>query len=164
MKRCCDSSESLSSIILSTPFFPRTTGTPIETAEQLYSPCGHVETLMTRFLPLITASAIVAIAAAGAYVVAPLSLITSAPEVMVCWTILSICAFVRSVVIGIPETLAYSINGTIVSPCSPMTRAFVSSLETLSSCAMYVRNRWVSRMLPMPKMWLGGSPDSFRAI
>lgn len=66
LKRCCDSSESLSSIILSTPFFPRTTGTPIETVEQLYSPCGHVDTLMTRFLPWITASAIVAIATDGA--------------------------------------------------------------------------------------------------
>lgn len=106
---------------------------------------------MTRFLPLITASAISAMTADGAYVVAPLSLITSAPEVMVCWTILSICSFVRSVVIGIPETLAYSTRGTIVSPCSPITRAFVSSLETSNSWAMYVRNRSVSRMLPMPK-------------
>ena len=65
-KRCWDSCESLSSIILSAPFFPRTTGTPMETAEQLYSPCGHVETLMTRFLPWMTASAIMAMTAAGA--------------------------------------------------------------------------------------------------
>ena len=135
-KRCCDSSESLSSIILSMPFFPRTTGTPMETAEQLNSPCGQVETLMTRFLPLITASAIRAMTADGAYVVAPLSLITSAPDVIVWWTILSICSFVRSVVIGMPETLAYSTSGTIVSPCSPMTSALVSSLETFSSCAI----------------------------
>jgi len=96
--------------------------------------------------------------------VAPLSLITSAPELTVCWIILSICSFVRSVVIGMPETLAYSISGTMVSPCSPMTMAFTSCLETFSSCAMYVLKRSVSRMLPMPKTWLGGKPDSFRAM
>ena len=66
LKRCWDSCESLSSIIFSTPFFPRTTGTPIETAWQLYSPCGHVETLMTRFRSLMTASAMSAMAADGA--------------------------------------------------------------------------------------------------
>src|SRR5208337_3336259 len=33
------SGSSLSSRILSTPFFPRTHGTPIETSEKPYSPC-----------------------------------------------------------------------------------------------------------------------------
>jgi hypothetical protein len=65
-KSILDSADSLSSTILSTPFFPKTTGTPIETAEQLYSPSGHVETLITRFLPFRTASAINAITAPGA--------------------------------------------------------------------------------------------------
>lgn len=91
---------------------------------------------MTRFLPCMTASAMVAIAAAGAYVVAPLSLMTSAPEVIVFCIMLSICSFLSRVVTGIPDTVAYSMSGTMVSPCSPMTMALVSSLETLSSCAM----------------------------
>lgn len=64
---------------------------------------------------------------------APLSFITSAPEVTVCCTILSIRSFVRSVVIGMPDMLAYSTRGTIVSPCSPMTNAFVSSRLTSNS-------------------------------
>ena len=95
-----------------------------------------MDTLSTRFLPCTTASAIRAITAAGAYIVAPLSLITSAPELIVCWTILSICCFVRRVVMGIPVTLAYSTSGTMLSPCSPMTSAFTSWRETFSSCAM----------------------------
>ena len=77
-----------------------------------------------------------AITAAGAYIVAPLSLITSAPDVIVCWTILSICSLGSSVVMGIPVTLAYSTSGTIVSPCSPITSACASSRETFSACAM----------------------------
>jgi hypothetical protein len=40
--------------------------------------------------------------------VLPLSFMTSAPELMVCWTILLICSFVRSVLTGMPVTLAYS--------------------------------------------------------
>lgn len=52
----------------------------------------------------------------------------------------------------------------MVSPCSPMTRARTSSLDTLSSCAMYDRNRSVSSMLPMPKTWFLSKPDVLYAM
>ena len=123
-----------------------------------------METLITRLRSLIIASAIMAMTAAGAYMVEPLSFMTSAPEVMVWWMILSICSLLSNVVIGMPVTHEYSVSGTMVSPCSPMTNACVSSRETSSSCAMYVRKRRVSRMLPIPNTRFVGKPDVLRAM
>ena len=57
---------SLSCRIFCAPFFPRMHGTPIEMSVSSYSPWSGVVRLMTRFLARITASAIMAITAAGA--------------------------------------------------------------------------------------------------
>jgi len=84
--------------------------------------------------------------------------------VTVCCTILRICCLLSSCVIGMPDTEAYWTRGTMVSPCSPMTSARTSSLDTFSSCAMYDRNRSVSRMLPMPKTRFLGKPDVLYAM
>ena len=62
--------------------------------------------LTKRFLSSNTASVIMAIAAAGAYVVEPFSFITSDPDVRVCSVIWVICCALSSCVIGIPDTLA----------------------------------------------------------
>ena len=115
-------SDKSSSIILSTPPLPKTTGTPMETSEKPYSPSRLVETLITRLRPVIMASAMIAMTVPGAYTVLPLSWMTSAPEVTVECTMLSICSVVSRLFMGMPETEAYSTNGIMLSPCSPITQ------------------------------------------
>lgn len=100
------SSSNGSCMIFWMPFFPSMHGTPIDMFVWSYSPCRSVVVLSRRFLSFSTASVIMAIAAAGAYVVEPFSCITSDPDVRVCSVILVICCLVSSCVIGMPDTLA----------------------------------------------------------
>jgi len=151
-------------MIFSTPSFPMMHGTPIATSENPYSPFRHVETPITRFLPFNTASAMIAITAAGANTVLPLSLMTSAPDVFVMFTIFRIWSSPRRVVTGIHDTEAKCTRGIMVSPCSPITRARMSSRETPSSMAMYDLNLRVSRIFPSrkPDFFQNPIPDTVR--
>ena len=82
-RRSFDSVDRLSSIICSMPFLPKITGTPMDRSVSPYSPSKGVVTLRTSFLPVRIASAMVAMAAAGANVVAPFNAMTCCPEVTV---------------------------------------------------------------------------------
>ena len=82
-RRSFDSADKLSSMICSTPFLPRIAGTPMDKFVSPYSPSSGVVTLRTSFLPVRMASAMTAMAVAGAKVVAPFNAITCCPEVTV---------------------------------------------------------------------------------
>ena len=164
MNHSFSSSFSSNSTIFSTPFFPITAGTPIETSFCPYSPSKLVETGITCFLSCTTDSIIAEIAFPGAWTVAPLSLITSAATPFVAVKISSSFSFASIVGNGIPETVANLVNGNMFSPCSPITNAFVDSREYPVASCMNCLNRDKSNIPPIPKTLLLSNPEVLYAI
>ena len=81
------SSFNSNSTIFSTPFFPITAGTPIETSFFPYSPSKLVDTGITCFLSRTTDSLIDDMAFPGSWTVSPFNFITSASTFFVSLTI-----------------------------------------------------------------------------